>query len=444
MAFESIVLAILGVSVTATALKRTLNMPQLAFYGVGTIVGAGIYSVIGAAAGLAGHYLWVSFLLAGTAAFLTVLSYAELASALPKAGGEYQYVKLAFKKLPLLAFMAGFLIAVNAAATSATVSIAMAGYLRVFVDLPGPLISLALLAVCTAINIRGISESTWASIALICVEVGGLLVLIACGVFDGAWDKLTSGAAPLSAGGIFSATALIFFVYIGFEDIVNLSEEANKPRRDVPRALLISVIVTSTIYLLVALSVVALVPPETLMQSDSPLEAAASTVSPLAGTVLAVTALFATSSTALISLISISRLLFGMARDGDMPKPLAKILPGRRTPWVAALVLFAFACALLPLGRVEIVASISSFGILLVFITVQAAVIRLRFTQPDLARGFRVPLNIGEVPVPAVIGIVFCAALLTRFEGIVYAIGGGFLVFGCVLHWTHRYFKRSK
>lgn len=420
-------------------LQRTLNLPQLIFYGVGTIVGAGIYSVIGKAAGIAGAHVWVSFLLAGTAAFFTVLSYAELASALPKAGGEYQYVKFAFRRFPLLAFMAGFLIAVNAAATSAAVAIAFAGYLRVFVDAPASAISFVLLLVCTLINIRGIRESTWASIALICVEVGGLIVMIACGALGGAWERIAAAAA-FDAGKVFSATALIFFVYIGFEDIVNLSEETHEPKRNVPRALLAAVLVTSTLYLLVALAVISLVPAETLAASDSPLEAAAATVSPGAGKILAISALFATASTALISLISISRLLFGMARDGDMPRPLAKLLPQRRTPWVAALVLFALACALLPLGRVEIVASISSFGILLVFITVQAAVIRLRFTKPDMPRGFRVPLALGRWPLLPTLGILFCAALLTRFEPLVYLIGGGALLAGCAVHLLHRRF----
>jgi len=425
-----------------SGLKRSLNLPQLAFYGVGTIIGAGIYSIIGAAAGQAGSYLWVSFLLAGGAAFLTVLSYAELASALPKAGGEYQFIKFAFKQWPMLAFMAGILIAMNAAATSATVSIAFAGYLNVFFDVPGIAVSFALLTVCTALNIFGIRESTWVGIGLICIEVGGLLVMIACGAIGGTAENLSLETKPFNAAGVFSATALIFFVYLGFEDIVNLSEETHAPKRNVPRALLISVIVTSAIYLLVALSVAALVPPETLADSKSPLEAAAATVSPLAGKVLAVTALFATASTALISLISISRLLFGMARDGDMPKPLARLLPKRKTPWIAALTLFALACALLPLGRVEIVASISAFGILLVFIAVQVVVIRLRYSKPDMARGFRVPLAIGRCPVTPVIGIAVCAALLTQFEGIVYVVGFATIAAGCAVYGLRRWLAR--
>src|SRR5688572_1863698 len=138
-------------------LKRTLSLPQLIFYGVGTMVGAGIYSVIGAAAEEAGAQLWVSFIFAGIAAFLTVLSYAELVSMFPKTGAEYNFLKAAFPDQPVFSFMAGYLIALNASATSATVALAFAGYLGVFVMTPEALTALALLAVCTVVNIVGIS-----------------------------------------------------------------------------------------------------------------------------------------------------------------------------------------------------------------------------------------------------------------------------------------------
>jgi APA family basic amino acid/polyamine antiporter len=208
----------------------------------------------------------------------------------------------------------------------------------------------------------------------------------------------------------------------------------------VPRALLISVVTTSVLYLLVALSVTALVPAEGLASSQSPLETGASTVSPVAGKALAVTALFATASTALICLISISRLLFAMARDGNMPHVLARVLPKRKTPWVAALTLLMLASALVPLGRVEIVASISSFGILLVFIVVQATVIKLRYSKPDLARSFRVPLTLGTLPLPPVLGIAACAALITQFESVVYMVGTGAIALGGVIYLSHRLF----
>ena len=411
-------------------LSRTLSLTQLVFYGVGTIVGAGIYTIVGAAAGLAGHGVWVSMLLAGIAAFLTALSYAELVAMYPRAGAEYHFLKAAFPKAPLVSFMAGFLVALNAVATSATVSLAFAGYLNVFVQVPALLTGFALLAICTALNIIGIRQTTWVSIGLILIEVAGLVALIAAGFLKGEPGMAIALPSMGDAGGIFAATALVFFVYIGFEDVANLAEEAKEPKRDVPRALLASVLITSLLYLLVVWAVLALLEPRALARSDSPLATAAVVVATWLGNTLAVTALFATASTALISLVSISRMLFGMARDGDMPRALGRTLTKRQTPWVAALVLFAGACALLPLGKVKIIASISALGILIVFVGVHIALIVLRWKEPQHVRPFRVPLHIGRVPVLPPAGLAICLALITQFETIVYGVTAGAVAFG--------------
>jgi APA family basic amino acid/polyamine antiporter len=423
-------------------LKRTLSLPQLIFYGVGTMVGAGIYSVIGAAAMEAGAQLWVSFICAGAAAFLTVLSYAELVSMYPNTGAEYNFLKAAFPDQPIFSFMAGYLIALNAAATSATVALAFAGYLGVFVITPEALTALTLLAACTVINIAGISESTWVSIGLICIEVAGLLLLIFTGFTSGEPGAVLAGSGEWEAAGIFTATALVFFIYIGFEDVANLSEETKDPTKTVPRALLISVLATSVIYVMVALAFTALSADINLAGSSSPLSDAAGSVAPWRGNALAIAALFATASTALISLISISRMLFGMARNGDMPTPLSRTLPGRKTPWVAALVLFAAACLLLPLGEIKTVASVSSFGVLLVFAAVQVAMIRLRFTEPDRDRPFRVPFVVAKVPLLPLAGMMMVLALLTQFEPLVYAVGGSAVIGGLAVYGIFRQHKK--
>jgi APA family basic amino acid/polyamine antiporter len=196
-----------------------------------------------------------------------------------------------------------------------------------------------------------------------------------------------------------------------------------------------SVGITTVIYLLVAWVALALVSPQVLAQSESPLTAAGGGISPWLGRALAVSALFATASTALISLISISRLLYGMARDGALPPVLARLTPQRRTPWVAALALFGAACALLPLGEVKVVASISALGILTVFVGIQAALITLRFTRPELPRKFMVPGRIGRLPVLPVLGMAMAAALITQFEPRVYLVGGIAVAVGLLLHW---------
>lgn len=415
---------------TPPTLSRSLNLVQLVFYGVGTIVGAGVYTIVGQAAGQAGYATWLSLLLAAGVALITALSYAELVSAFPRAGAEYQFLKAAFPGWRLLAFLAGYLIALNAAATSATVALAFAGYLAVFLPLPATPVALGLLAACTALNIAGIRQSTWVGIALICLEVGGLLLLVGRGFPEADLARAVSWPAPAQWPQVFAVTALVFFIYIGFEDVANLAEEARRPRRDLPRALLASVVLVSVLYLLVVWVVLGLAEPRSLADSRSPLTDAGARVAPWLGHTLAVTALFATASTALISLVSISRLLFGMARDGDMPPALARTVTGRQTPWVAALALFGAACLLLPLGEVKTIASISALGILLVFIGVHAALIRLRLRQPGLERPFRVPGAVGAVPLLPLVGMASCAALVTRFEPRVYGVLAAALLAG--------------
>ncbi|MGE4064221.1 MAG: APC family permease [Rhodospirillaceae bacterium] len=417
---------------SGSRLAHTLTLPQLVFYGVGSMVGAGIYSVIGAAAGEAGSYLWVSFLAAGCVALLTVLSYAELSARFPKAGAEYQYLKTAFPAQRFLAFFAGYLICVSAAATSATVSLAFAGYADVFMDLPELPTALGLLMLCTLINMWGIQQSTWVSITLISIEVLGLVAVIAA-AFLSEPPAASAADGDVSFTGVAVATSLIFFVFMGFEEVANLSEEAKEPKTAVPRALITCVVVTTALYLMVGFAATHLASPQELSSSNAPLSLAAGKASPVFVPGLAVAALFATASTALISLVSISRMLFGMARDGAMPKPLSATWSARKTPWAAALVLFGAACALLPLGEVKTIASVSSFSVLLVFIGVQAALIGLRLRDGKPSAGFRVPLSVGRIPLPAVVGMFAAGALLTRFPTDVYIAGALVIVIGCGL-----------
>jgi amino acid transporter len=405
-----------------SGLERSLGLPALTYYGVGTIIGAGIYSVIGVAAGEVGESLWQPFLLASVVAALTALSYAELVAAIPKVGGEYAFLHRASGGRRSVSFIGGFVVVLAGAATAATVAIAFAGYLDRFVGIPQWISALLLLGVCTGINIAGIRQSTWANMVLTSIQVLGLLIVIGAGISVG------NIAEPLTArpeAGIFVATALIFFVYTGFEGMVNLAEESKRPEKDLPRAILLSIAITTVVYLFVALAVVTLADPEQLGESDAPLSLAAGKAHDSLATALAWFALCATATTALITFITISRLLLGMARDGNMPRPLTKLLPGRRSPWVAALVMFAGAAAMIPLGDVETVASVASLTTLAAFVAVNVCLIVLRRNEPDLERPFRVPWSVRGYPVPTVLAILTAIALGTRFEPVVYAIGGG-------------------
>ncbi len=406
-------------------LRRTLGLPSLTLYGVGIILGAGVYSVIGVAAGRTGEGLWSSFVIGALVALLTALSYAELATSHPRASAEYAYLRRAFPRGRPAAFATGGLVALSGAATSATVALAFARYLQDFVTISPVLVALALLALATAVNVVGLQASSWVNAIFTLIEAGGLVLFVVLGTrADGFGDALA--ATPHT--GLISGAALVFFAFLGFENIANLAEEAREPARDLPRAILGSLGIATALYVLVALAAVALVPAAELAASDAPLADAARSASRRVAGALGGIALFATANTALVSLLTASRVIFGIARDGDLPRPLAATLPGRDTPWVASLVVLGLACALLPLGNLGVISSVSSFAALVAFAAVNAALIALRLREPGLARPFRVPGAIRGVPVLPVLGGLAALALVTQLAPLALAIGGGALV----------------
>jgi len=413
------------------ALPRTLGLTGLTFYGVGMILGAGIYSVIGAAAGTAGDALWLSFALGAVVALLTGLSYAELTTMFPRAGAEFEYVRAALPRWRWPAVLVGVLLIFSGTATTTTVSLAFGGYLRTFVELPPWLVAAALIAAFTALVVVGLRASTWVNIVFTSIEVIGLVLVIGVAVLRA--DLLEPLGAAIEPG-VLPAAALVFFAFLGFEDIANLAEEVREPERTLPRALLLSVLVTATLYVLVALAVVALVPPEQLAASESPLTVAVAGESPLAARLLGAIALFATANTGLISLIAASRMLYGMAGAGDAPPGLGRLHPRRQTPWAAALVVGGLAIALLPLGGVAAIASVSSFGALVAFLAVNGAVVVLRRRTPDARRPFRVPGAVRGVPVIPVVGGLLALLLATQLGARSIAVGVVVLAAGVVLH----------
>ena len=406
-------------------LHRTLGLGSLTFYGVGLILGAGIYSILGQAAGIAGEALWWSFLLGSFAALLTGFSYAELATMLPLAGAEYVYLREAWPGVPWLAGTLGWVLVVAGMATAATVAMAFAGYASLFVAAPPWVIAVALVVVSAALNVVGVREASWANIALTVIEAGGWVALIIVGV-----RAPEFGLAFLTAphAGVLAGAALIFFAYLGFEDIANLAEEATHPGRDIPRAIFISVAISTLLYVLVAAAAVTLLPPEQLAASASPLADAIHAGAPELAGALGGVALFATANTTLIIITAASRLLFGMARGGDGPRALMRTLPGRGTPAVATIVAGGGALLFLPLGGVGLVGSVASMLSLGAFASVNVALVRMRFTRPDAERPFRVPLALGRVPILTVVGLLVVILLLTQFTREAYGIAAVALI----------------
>ncbi len=422
-------------------LKRTLGLPMLTLYGTGMILGAGIYSIIGKAAGRANDTLWISFLIAAISTALTALTYAELASMFPKAGAEFVYLTKAFHRRKWIGSTIGIAIALSGAATATTVAIAFSGYLAQFIDINHLTVAVSVLILFTGLAILGTHASAWANAIFTLIEIAGLCLIIYLGFQNESFGKALSA---LPHAGTLSAAALVVFSFFGFENIVNLSEEANNPTRDIPRAIFISVGVSSVLYVLVSLAALALVKPNQLAESSAPLMLVAQTVSELYGKILGIVALFSTANTALISMMGASRVLFGMAKSKALPSRIANVLPKRKTPWIASLLILIIALALLPIGKIEIAASISSLATMVAFIAVNVSLIVLRFSEAHLPRPFRVPLAIGKVPIFPVLAIVFSLVFVTQFNTVVYIITGTLLsISGAVFYYRGRKFNST-
>lgn len=403
-------------------LKRTLGLASLSFYGVGLILGAGIYSILGEASGAAGDAVWMAFLAASLTALLTGLSYAELSTMFPRAGAEYVYLGEAWPRRRWVASGIGWVLIASGTASATAVALAFGGYANLFIDVAPWLVAAILLIAMTAINIVGVRESSWANVAFTVIEVAGLLAVIAIGVRDPQFGQAFFTSPHL---GVLAGVGLVFFAYLGFEEIANLAEEAKHPARDLPRAVIISMVVSTILYVLVALAAVALADPARLAASGSPLAEAASSAAPWLVGALGGIALFATANTALIAIMVASRMLFGVARGGDAPGVLARTLESRGTPLPALLAVLAGSLALLLLGGLALIASVASVMALIAFGSVNLALIRLRYTRPDVERPFRVPWSVGRLPVLPALGALAVAAVLTQFTWDVYAVSAG-------------------
>jgi len=407
-------------------LRRTLGLWQLTVSGVGIVIGAGIYVLIGEAAADAGSMLWLSFVLAAVLAALTGLSYAELAGLFPRAGAEYEFARRAFNEF--IGFMAGWMMIAANIVAAAAVSIGFAQYLRHFVDVAVPAGSIGLLAVLTLVVMSGVHRSIWLSVVLVAAQIGGLLLVIVAGGPYVGERSLVEGA---HVSGVLAASALVFFAFIGFDEIVTLSEETRDAARVVPRALLLALGISTVLYVAVGVVAVSAVGAEALASNERPLALVMENVfGGRASSVVAALALAATTNTALLVLTAASRLIYGMSRGGALPPLFERLGPRGQAPWVAALAGFAVAVPFALSGQIGLVAEVTNFAVYAIFITVNVALIRLRFTRPTADRTFRIPLTIGATPVTAVLGIVTVALMAAYLRPEAWVLGGLMMVSG--------------
>lgn len=416
-----------------SGLKRAISGRMLLFFIIGDVLGAGIYALVGEVGGRVGGAIWAAFAFALILALFTAFAYAELVTKYPQAAGAALYVNKAFRR-PFLTFMVAFAVMCSGLASAATLATAFGGdYLSVFVDVDVKVVGLIFLAVMTAINFRGIGESVKVNVVLTCIELSGLLLVVLIGaayLFGGdgepsrAFEFTGDESVPLA---IMGGAGLAFFALIGFEDSVNVAEEAEDPRRNYPRALFGGLLVAGVIYILVTVIASMAVPTDTLADSDGPLLEVVQ-LGPLAIStkVFSAIALFALANGALINLIMASRLVYGMSREGILPAVFGRVHPGRQTPYAAILFTVAIAAVLVLVGNLSKLADTTVLLLLIVFAVVNVSVLVLRRDKVD-ADHFVAPTAL------PFIGAIVSLALLTTKDGEIFLFAAGLLGLGAIL-----------
>ncbi len=406
-------------------LEKKFNLFSATMAGVGSIVGAGIFVIIGLVAGYAGNMTWLSFIIAFVAALLTGLSFAELASMSQSDAADYIVVKKAFGKLAGFFSINMQIITGIFAATS--VAIGFAGYFN------------ALFGTTTTILIAGgsilffgfinwLSVKDTSIINSVCV-VASIIALALIGIL--AFVKghpVDYTLATQGLKGIFEGSALVFFAYLGFGGVIRLSEETKNAKKTIPRAIVLSLLISAAFYIIIALGVFKVLDWQTLSASASPLADVATTIMGTKGFIfVSLAALLATANTILLSLVFASRGLYGLGEIFRKLKRFSSI--GREdTPTYAILLTTGLALALLLIKHLETVAELTNFAIFTVYLLVNGSVFYLRFKDPKAERSFKIPFNIGKFAIIPFLGFAAIFFLLIKLKPVVLISGVWILV----------------
>ena len=376
-------------------LKRSINLPLLTFYGLGSIVGAGIYVLVGKVAGSAGYGTAWAFLVAAIIAGFTAFTYGELSSRYPKSAGEALYIQKAFGQRWLSSVTGWSLVAVGVV-SSATIINGFVGYLEVFIQLPAWLVILSLTLGLGLVAAWGIKESAWFAAIITVIELGGLVfvVVIATTTIEQWPDKLPTLIPEMSGfyiEGVLLGAFLAFYAFIGYEDMVNVAEEVKQPQTTMPKAIIIALIVSALLYITVALVAVLAVPPEILQHSNAPLASIVERHSNSAVTAISLISLIAVINGALIQTIMASRVLYGMGNLSLAPHFFSRIHPKTQTPLLAttyvvvAILLLALWFPLITL------ATMTSYITLSIFAAMHAALWWLKHRKITVAGAVSYP-----------------------------------------------------
>ena len=437
-----------------TELKRVMGPGLLLLFVVGDVLGTGIYALTGEVAAKVGGIVWLPFLVAFVLATVTACSYLELVTKYPKAAGAALYTQKAFG-VHFLTFLVAFAVMSSGITSASTASQAFAeNFGKSFGLGDGAFlvtaISIGFMVLLGLINLRGVGESVKANVVLTCIELTGLLIIIMIGAaalmggqgdFGRAFDFSSAGEQGLFWP-VIAATTLAFFAMVGFEDSVNMAEEAKNPSRIFPKVLLGGLLITGVIYLLVSITAIALVDAKALGEGATPLLKVVEAGAPwFPLSVFGIITMCAVANSALINMLMASRLLYGMAQEKVLPSILGKVLPKRRTPYTAIVFTTGLAIALITfVGAVPDLGGTTALLLLAVFTLVNIAVLVLRSDTVDHDH-FTSPLGL---PYIGAISCAFFVGPWTGRDSVQYLIAAVLIGLGVVLWGATVFYMKSK
>jgi amino acid transporter len=381
----------------ATGLRRALTLTHVVLYGLGVTIGAGIYVLVATAASRAGMHAPIAFLAAGLLMGLTGLSLAELGVRMPVAAGEAAYARAAFRSEGVAAFV-GFLCIGMSLVSAATISVGAAGYIAVFIPLPDKVLIAAVVLAMGVIAGRGILESVSFAGLMTLIELGGLAMVIAAGfLFEPNIVSRLPEVLPLTAdasvwSGLFTASLLAVFAFIGFEGIVNIAEEVKDPSRTLPRAIILTLAITTILYVLVMWVALIAVSPVELAASEAPIALVFDRLTGVSPRFMSAIAIVAVLNGIVVNIIMASRIMYGLSRQGVLPLAFGSISSATQTPLLstaASVAIVLFFSLLLPIAEL---ADLSARFTLAMFSIINLALVRIKMRgDPNLEGGFRCP-----------------------------------------------------
>ncbi len=365
-----------------TKLKRELNLFQIVLYGLGNILGAGIYALIGIVAAKAGYFTPLSFIVALVLAVFTALSYMEFSSRCPLCSGEAYYIHKSFN-MKWLSTLIGSLIAFAGLISSAVMLKAFVGYFKVFLDMPEMLLIIIVILLVGAISIWGINESVWVAATITVIETGGLLFIIfVAGKNLGDLPAQLPNLIPTASAEVWQSILIgafiAFYAFIGFEDMVTIAEEVKEPKKNMPLALFFAFLGATVIYLLISFIAVLTIDPEILAYSNAPISLIYEMSTGKAPVVITIISMLAVLNGSLVQIIKASRMVYGMSIQKWLPKIFSSINSKTQTPIPATILVVIIILSLALIFPLEGLATATSFTVLTVFGLVNLGLFKIK------------------------------------------------------------------